>query len=330
MPFENINNINQPRSNLLKLILFTVLAYGVLIIVAFIPFIGILGLSLISVPSIKLMLEGRKWESMICALIGSSLLFFIDWTLPVFFTVLVIGTAYIYLYCFNKNKSPFQTIIINSLWFACLIILYVLAVSLARQENMIVSFMNNYRNVINNFPNDPLIKQYMQLMAISDTQFKTLYEQSKNIFIMLPYLVPSLLLMYIFIGSLINYYWCISIFKKSGIILKSIPQFKTWDLPWFYVSGIIIGLIFIIIPHFNPAYDFVFDAMGINCLIIFGLFYTVLGFSVLWGMFDKFNISLMWRVLIILAISFFLILIIIIPVMGVLDVWINFRKLERH
>lgn len=330
MPFDNINNINQPRSNLFKLIILTVLAYVALAISALIPFIGILGLSLISVPSIKLMLEGRKWESMICALIGSSLLFFIDWTLPVFFTILVVGTAYIYLYCFNRNKNPFRIVLINSLWFICLIILYVLVVSLARQENLVTGFINNYRDVVNNFPNDPLIKQYMQLMAISDTQFKALYEQSKNIFIMLPYLMPSLILMYVFIGSLVNYYWCISLFKKSGVVLKSIPQFKTWDLPWFYVSGIIIGLILVVIPHFNPVYDFVFDAVGINFLIIFGLFYTALGFSVLWGIFDKFNISSIWRVLIILIISFFLVLIVIIPVMGILDVWINFRKLERH
>ncbi|MCE5330149.1 YybS family protein [bacterium] len=330
MPFDNINNINQPRSNLFKLIVLAVLAFIVLIISAFVPFLGILGLSLISVPSIRLMLEGRKWESMICALVGSSLLYFVDWTLPLFFTVFVIGTAFIYLYCFNRNKSPFQIIIINSLWFICLIILYLFIASLTKQENLIVSFINNYRHVIDNFPDDPMIKQYMQLMAISETQFKALYEQSKNIFIMLPYLIPSLLLIYGFFGSLINYYWCVSIFKKRGIILKSIPLFRTWDLPWFYVSGIIIGLIFIIIPHFNPAYDFVFDAVGINFLIVFGLLYTTLGFSVLWGIFDRFNISLIYRVLTIIAISFFLILIIIIPVMGILDVWINFRKLERH
>ena len=330
MSFDNINNINQPRSNLFKLILLTVFAYIVLVISTFIPFLGILGLALISIPAIKLMLEGRIWESIICALIGSSLLAFIDLTLPIFFSILVIGIAVIYLFCFNKNKSPFQIIAFNSILFIVLIVLYVIVVSLVKQQNIVVGLMNNYKAVINNFPNDPFIKQYMQLMAISDTQFKSLYEQSRNILVMIPYLIPSLLLMYVFLGSLINYYWCISIFKKSGVILKGMPLFKTWDLPWYYVSGIIAGLILVVIPHFNPAYDFVFDAAGINLLIIFGMFYTALGFSVLWGIFDKFRIAPLWRVLIILIISFFLILIIVIPIMGILDVWINFRKLERR
>ncbi|MCL6087477.1 MAG: YybS family protein [Actinobacteria bacterium] len=330
MSFDNINNVNQQKSNLFKLILLTVLAYIVLIVSVFIPFIGIIGLALISIPSIKLMLEGRKWESILCALIGSFVLFFIDWTMPVFFFVFVICTALVYLYCFKRGKSPFFIITLNSILFIALIILYILAVSFARQENLIISFLNNYKTVINNFPADPLVKQYMQIMAISETQFKTLYEQSKNIFLMLPYLIPGLLLIYIFFSSLINYYWCASIFKKSSLILRSMPLFKTWDLPWYYVAGIITGLILIVIPYFNVSYNFILNAVGINLLIVFGAFYSVLGFSVAWGIFDKFNVALIWRVLIILLISFFLILIVVIPIMGILDVWINFRKLERH
>ncbi|MDD5659741.1 MAG: DUF2232 domain-containing protein [Actinomycetota bacterium] len=294
------------------------------------PFLGILGLSLICVPSISLMLEGRKWESIICSLVGSMLLFLVSRTLPLFFTFLIVGTAFIYLYCLNKNKSPFRCVIINSLWFIILFIIYLVIVSIAKQENIVMSFINDYRYLIDNFPEGSMVKQYMQLMAISDVQFKTLYEQSKNVFLMLPYLIPSLIAIYVFFGNLINYYWCFSLFKKKGVILKSIPLFKTWDLPWFYVIGVIAGLIFILIPHFNATYDFMFDAVGVNFLIVFGLLYTTLGFSVLWGMFDKFNVSLVWRLLIIFAISFFLILIIIVPVIGMLDVWINFRKLERN
>ncbi|MHB1276304.1 MAG: DUF2232 domain-containing protein, partial [Candidatus Humimicrobiaceae bacterium] len=142
--------------------------------------------------------------------------------------------------------------------------------------------------------------------------------------------IPGLLLVYIFLGSLINYYWCVSIFKKRGLVLRSMPLFKVWDAPWYLVSGLIIGLVFIVVPHFNQVYDFAFDAAGINLLIMFGLLYTVLGFSVLWSMFDKLHTSTLWRVLIILMLSFFLILIIVIPIMGIIDVWANFRKLERH
>lgn len=330
MSFDNINNINLPKSNLFKLILFTVLAFTVLILSIFIPFLGILGLALISIPATKLMLEGRIWESIICALIGSLVLAFIDWTLPLFFSILVIGTAIIYLFCFKKNKGPFQIIIFNSILFIALVLIFLLVFSLIKKQNVLISFMDYYKSMINSFPDSPFVKQYMQLMAISETQFKALYEQTKSIFLFLPYLIPSLLLIYVFLGSIINYYWSLSIFKRSEVILKGMPLFQTWDLPWYYVSGVIIGLILIIIPHFNPTYDFAFDVVGINLLIIFGLIYSTLGFSVLWGIFDKFHVPGVWRILIILIISFFSVIIILIPVMGIIDVWANFRKLERH
>ena len=330
MSFDNINDIDQTKSNLFKLIIFTVLAYIVLAFSFLVPFLGILGIALISIPAIKLMLEGRIWESIFCSIISSIVLIFFSWTLLLFFSVLLIGTAVIYLFCTKNNKNPFQIIIYNSILFIVLFILFIIVFSLAKHQNLVISFMNNYKDIINRLPNEPFIKQYMQIMAISDAQFKSLFEQSKSTLMMLPYLIPGIMLIYVFIGSIINYYWCLSIFKKSGLILKNMPLFKTWDAPWYLVAGFIIGLIFVVIPQFNPMYDLAFDAVGINLLIIFGLLYTVLGFSVLWSIFDKLHTAILWRILIILSISFFVVLIIVIPVIGIIDVWANFRKLDRR
>jgi len=330
MPFDNINNINQSRSNLFRLILFTIFAYIILALSMFVPFLGIFGLALITIPVVSLMLEGRIRDSIICAVVGSLILIFISWPLIIFFCIILLGTALIYMFCFKNNKNPFQIIVYNSILFIVLIVLFVVVFSLIKQQNIAVGFINNYNTVINKLPDEPFVKSYMQIMAISDTQFKTLFEQSRSAFAMLPYLVPSLLLVYVFMGSLINYYWCTSIFKKRGLVLKSMPLFKAWDAPWYLVSGLIIGLVFVVIPPFNGAYDFAFDVVGINLLIVFGLLYIVLGFSVLWSIFDKMHTATLWRVLIILLISFFLILIIVIPIIGIIDVWANFRKLDRR
>jgi TctA family transporter len=110
MSFDNINNIDQTRSNLFKLILYTVLAYIVLALSIFVPFLGILGLALVSIPVIKLMLEGRIWESVACAVLGSLVLIFFSWTFFMFFSVLLTGTAVVYLICLKNNKNPFQVI----------------------------------------------------------------------------------------------------------------------------------------------------------------------------------------------------------------------------
>jgi uncharacterized protein YybS (DUF2232 family) len=113
-------------------------------------------------------------------------------------------------------------------------------------------------------------------------------------------------------------------------MLKELPLFKTWDIPWYYVIGLIIGLILVIIPDFNKSYDFVFDVVGINLLVVFGILYTIIGFAVLWGIFDRFKMPVSWRVLIIILVSFFSMFLIIIPILGIIDIWLNFRKLERH
>jgi len=330
MPFDNINNINQSRSNLFRLILFTIFAYIILAFSIFVPFLGIFGLALISIPVITLMLEGRKVDSIICAVLGSLILIFISWPMSIFFCIVLLCTAVIYLFCFENNKNPFQIVAYNSILFIALLVLFVVVFSLVKQQNLAVNFISNYSNIVNKLPDEPFIKQYMQLMAISETQFKSLFEQSRGIFLMLPYLIPGMLVVYVFMGSLVNYYWCVSIFKKRGIVLKSMPLFKAWDIPWYMISGLIIGLVFVIIPSFNAAYDFAFYAAGINLLIVFGLLYTALGFSILWSIFDRLHTSTLWRVLIILMICFFLILIIVIPIMGIIDVWANFRKLERR
>ncbi|MHB1276303.1 MAG: DUF2232 domain-containing protein, partial [Candidatus Humimicrobiaceae bacterium] len=169
-----------------RLILFTIFAYIVLAFSMFVPFLGIFGLALISIPVVALMLEGRIWDSIICAVGGSLILIFVSWTLIIFFCVLLLGTAVIYLLCFKNNKYPFQVIVYNSILFIVLFVLFAVIFSLVKQQNMAGSFISNYNVVINKLPDEPFIKQYMQLMAISDTQFKSLFEQSRSIFMMLP------------------------------------------------------------------------------------------------------------------------------------------------
>ncbi len=330
LPFENLNNLNQQKSNFLRMILLSILAFVTLIISMFIPVVLVVSLAIITIPSVKLMLEGRMWESIFCSVIGSSVLFFVDFTIPVFFMILLVCTSFIYLYSFRSFKSPFKIIVLNSVAFIFIIILYILILSLITQQNIVVEFLDSYKKIIDDLPNNPLIQRYAQLMAISNDQVKQLFEQSRGFLNMFPYIVPSFVIFFIFASSLLNYYWSILIFKKSGLMLKELPLFKTWDIPWYYVIGLIIGLILVIIPDFNKSYDFVFDVIGINLLVVFGILYTIIGFAVLWGIFDRFKMPVSWRVLIIILVSFFSMFLIIIPILGIIDIWLNFRKLERH
>jgi len=328
--FENINNYNQPKSNLIRMIAFSILSFIILLVSILIPFVGIIGLALITIPSLRLMLEGRTWESILCTIVGSSVFFFFDFKTPFFFMAVLIGVSFVFKYCFTRNKDPFLTITFTSLVFIAILVIYIVMVSVIQKHSIISDFLRSYRDIISTFPQDPIVKSYMNTMGISESQMQSVLFQLKGFLDMIPYLSPVMVIFYVFLSNFISYYWSMVIFRKNGLILKGLPVFKTWDIPWQFIFGFIIGLVLVIIPDFNAKFDFAFDAIGINFLIIFGLLYTVIGFAVLWGIFDNFKISNLWRILIVIAISFFMVLLVLIPIMGILDIWINFRKLERH
>ena len=114
--------------------------------------------------------------------------------------------------------------------------------------------------------------------------------------------------------------------------------FIGWDLPWYYVWGMITGLILVLIPEIgssiggDPAMiDQAADVIGFNLIIMFGALYTILGISVLWGIFARFKLSLLIKVIIIaFLLLFFMIALFIFPLLGLIDIWANFRKLKRN
>ncbi|HHT79121.1 MAG TPA: DUF2232 domain-containing protein [Actinobacteria bacterium] len=329
-PFENINNFNQPKSNLFKMLLFSVLAFAVLSISIFIPFIGIIGLALITIPSVRMMLEGRIWESILCSVLGSSVLFVFDIKTPFLFLALLISVSFIFRFCFLRNKGPFLTIALSGMVFIGLLIIYIVYITVFENPDFIPGFLIGYKEAVASLPKDPIVQGYMKTMSITSEQMELVLTQAGSYLNKIPYLIPSMVIFYIFLSAFISYYWSMIIFRKNGIVLRGIPLFKTWDMPWYLIFGFIAGLILVLIPNFNSGFDFYFDVVGANILIIFGLSYTVIGFAVLWGIFDNLKIAHLWRILIIIAISFSMVLLIIIPIMGILDIWINFRKLERH
>lgn len=312
------------------MLLLSALAFVVLAISIFIPFIGIIGLALITIPSVRLMLEGRIWESILCSVAGSSVLFFFDIKIPFLFMALLVSVSFVSRYCFVNNKGPFVTVAFSSIVFIALLVIYIAYISIFQDPDFIRDFLNRYKETIANLPEDPIVQGYMKMMAITGEQMQAALLQAKGFLNMIPYLIPSVIIFYVFLSTFISYYWSMIIFRKNSIVLRGIPLFKTWDIPWYFIFGFIIGLILAVIPNFDARFDFLFDAVGINLLIIFGFSYTVTGFAVLWWIFDKFKIAYVWRILIIIATSFFIILLIIIPIIGILDIWVNFRKLERR
>lgn len=327
MPFENLDKAKIKKLNLILLILFTFIA---LVVNIFFPFPGLLGFAFLAVPATLLVIGGRVRDGVICAIAGCLPLFLVDYLLAPVAMLMIITIAFTYKEAVRKEKSLKWVIGSNFGIFCSAVILYIILVSLINRVNYFSGAMASYNSYIDLLASDPLMSNYSSLMLGDDAQFATLLQQSQDMLRFMPYIIPGLLIVFFTLASLINYWGSFVYLKKYGIELKAPVPFKEWDLPWTFVWGIIVGIVVVLIPWGSNAFGGAIKITGYNLIVVFGVLYFVLGISVLWGIFDRFKVSSMWRIAFLIMLGFFLVLaVFLMPLMGLIDIWANFRKLKR-
>jgi len=327
MSFDNLSNNKIKKLNLALLALFT---FSSLVIVFIVPVIGIIGLAILPIPATLLVISGRIRDAIISAVLGVVLLFFFNYILAIIIIIIIIAVSFSYRFYIEQNKSLKFIIIGIFIIFLAAGLLYIMIVSAVNRVNFIRETLNGYNNYIDNISSDSILKDYAGLMMIDDTQFEIVLSQTQYILRFIPYLLPGIFMVCLASIGIINYQFSHTILKKYNTKIKPLPLFKNWDIPWYWCWGIILGLILILIPSFNSSMDKLIDVVGFNLLVIFGMLYFVLGVSVLWGLFEKFKIRIIWRAVILVVISLFMGLVIILPIVGLFDTWINFRRLKRR
>jgi uncharacterized protein YybS (DUF2232 family) len=325
MPLDNLNNLQTRKVNLGFLILFTLLALAVTI---FLPFISFISLAVLPVPTALLVLSKRFRDAIICAIAGILLLFIFDYVSAIAITTVIVAISFGYRYFVDKDKSPIVSIIVIFFIFMGAIIIYI-AISIAISRGFLKDIIKGYGDYVNNLPNDPLIKNYQALVGLSSEQFKQVLEQIQSILKFIPYLLPALGVVFLGIVSVINYYVSSIIFKRYNINIKQLPNLKYWDLQWYLCLGIIAGIILVIIPKFSTSFNNIIVISGYSLIIIFGILYLILGIAVIWGIFDRFNTQNSLRYIILALIVFIPGLMLLLPLLGLIDIWANFRKLNR-
>lgn len=329
MSFDNLENKVTRKANLAVLILLTFLA---LLVTYFLPFIGFASLAILPVPCILLLLSGRKRDAIICALAGVILLFLLNYILAAVTLILIIAISFDYKYFFNKDRKVLIIIFSIFLIFIGTVILYILMESLAAGSNplsVVSKAYNVYNGYINDLPNDPIVKIYQSLFSAESGQFGTIMKQTQALLRFFPKLLPGIFCVFFGAASLINYAASTTILGKYDIRLNVLPKFKEWDISWYWCWGIILGIILLIIPKMNSGYDVLIDTIGYNLIIIFGSLYLVLGASILWGIFERFNLITFWRYFILIMMILTPGFILFLPVIGLIDIWANLRKLNR-
>jgi hypothetical protein len=334
MSFDNLSGIKKTGLNLGLLILFTFLA---LVFIFLIPGIGFLGAALLPVPASLLIISGRIRDGIICAAAPVLLLLFFDYMLPAVLIAAVISVAFSQRRAAGKDWPAWKPVLVVFFILLGALFLYMLLYLIFYGPGFFTGAFEKYNTYIENLSEDPLVSGYAELLNGSGAGFDAVVSQAQAILRFIPKILPGIIVVSFFVISLLNYLFSYMIFKKFSIEIEKFKQFTGWDVPWYYIWGIIAGLLLVLIPGIGgaavgsgSAFGSLADILGYNLLVIFGMLYMVLGISVLWGIFERFKIGFLFRILIIIFLWFFFgFALIIFPVLGIIDIWANFRKLKR-
>jgi len=335
MSFDNLNRVKTEKFNLALFILFTFLA---LICTMLIPGFGLIAAALLPIPATLLIITGRVRDGIICAVAACLILFLLNYMLALIAIVFIVSVAFSQKYAAEEKWSAGKTITVVFLILLGGTCLYVLLYLIFYGPAFFKDIAEGYNAYVEGIRDDPFISEYARLARIDSSQMDMAISQTQAMLRFTPGILPGVLIVSFSIISLVNYLFSFRIFKKYRIEIEPFVPFIKWDISWYFVWGIIIGLVLVLIPDIgnsiggsSGAIDRAADILGYNLIIIFGMLYMVLGVSVLRGLFVRFKTGLAIKVMIgIFLLFFFGFALIIFPVLGLIDIWANFRKLKRN
>lgn len=326
--FENINNTGPKKANLAFMILFTVSAMAAL---AILPFFGFISLAFIPVPAALLLCMNRYRDAVICAIAGTVILFIFNYILALVLLAVIAGVSFYYRHIKDKDKiiKPAYSVLILAAIFASSILIYLLAESAAIGSNAFSQLIVKYNESVKNIFSQQFLDEMRSVMIIDSSQLETAAKQTQDMFLFMPKLFPGLLAVFFGLTGLLNYYFSYFFFRRYQVKVPQPVSIKEWDVPWYCCWGVIAGIVCLVIPKFNDAYDGILDIAGYNLIIAFGTLYLLLGIAVLWGLLERFKVRNSVKIFIIVIVFLFFGFLIILPVLGLIDIWANFRKLNR-
>jgi uncharacterized protein YybS (DUF2232 family) len=137
--------------------------------------------------------------------------------------------------------------------------------------------------------------------------------------------LPASLFMVVVTVAGFNYLMARLILGKLGYKMAELKPFSQWRLSWHYGWGYVGGLILVAIGQVM-AVPLVMR-IGTNIMSVFGMVFLVQGAAIAWYFFDKYKLPSIARWLTIIFIVLNPTLLQILSWAGVLDAWLDFRKL---
>ena len=162
-------------------------------------------------------------------------------------------------------------------------------------------------------------------MGLTVEQLESLKETLSQTLFIIRIALPAMLVLSSIFDTFLNYYVARLVLKRFGYELMALVPFSNWRASksffWSYCVGIIL-------LFFGSKYNLLqLTKIGINIQLFFTVFFLICGLSLISFLLERFRIATPLKWVIYIFVCFFPFLSQITTWAGMLDVWINFRRL---
>lgn len=165
---------------------------------------------------------------------------------------------------------------------------------------------------------------YRDQSGLSDKTWQEVEATVADIRQIMPRVLPALLIIGLFSTVLCNQLLGNWLLKKTDPALAPWPDLMAWHLPDHLVWGVIAGGALMLLP------DETAGTVGLNILLVWGALYCLQGTAVLSGLFQRWTLPQPVRVLVFAFVMIQSFGIMLLTVLGLIDVWADFRKIKKR
>lgn len=164
--------------------------------------------------------------------------------------------------------------------------------------------------------------------GVSPQDMATIRAQTAEALNLVSYLLPLILALMALMDSAICYVTSKWIFQKLRMkFIEPLPPFKNWQFPKIYAYVVAFAGLGIYWGE-TRSWELIYT-VSVNAFYIAGLICLIQGFAVLSAIADIYNVSKFWRRIFFVLIIFNKLMIDVVAITGLIDMFLNFRKLEN-
>lgn len=255
---------------------------------------------------------------LIMAVVSGIIGFMTDMTSGLLLFLTFAPMTIVIIYGIKNRRKSIEILAASSVVFFLIMLLMVSYFHGLSGINIATELQNNLKNIL-----DVQVDMFkdMELTNLELLRVKDLLENAYKYMLMI---VPSMMIIASFLISYINYFLSAIILRKINIGVINIPRFSKFKLPNNIVPGILIMFLGAYLTKNIEGFNF--DAVLANLVLLVGFMVYIQGLAVTDSLMIKKKVKYGIRVVLLLISVFFTPLVSIISILGLLDIFIDFRK----